>query len=628
MFGQYWNVISNLGIKEKHSELEKRRIILTNRVNLIIGAIMLTLFVIVVSISNIKEIGMGTNRLGIVAAICSLNLFLTKNGLIQLSKLSLTILVPFFILIFNLFFYGTENEFYTWYPYAAIALSVIPWLIYSAENEKIPLIISVIIIGISVLFMDNILILFAKEDLSIIPVINEFYVFYKLAQIAIYVFLNAIIIYILGINRVYEERLKKSNKTLTDQSHEIRQQADQLLHVNTELEKLSIVASKTNNAVTILDPDGKFEWINEGFTKLYGYEFKELLEERGDSFADILEEPELKEKYFECLRSKESKTCESTIVTKSGEKVWRQTTLTPILNSSQEVQKIIAIDSDITPLKQAEEKIQLLIKEIGKQRDIAVEQRDEMTDSIKYAQRIQKALLPSNKKLETLLENYFIIDFPKSIVSGDFYWLAKKGDLIIVAVADCTGHGVSGAFMSIIGTHLLDNIVNRNNVTKPSEILKILNRKLKIALVSKDSVKTDDGMDISLITINKENYQIEYAGAMRPLILFKESELIHLKGDLIPITSDIETKQLKGFENQLIQLNEGDMIYMFSDGIVDQFGGKKGKKLFLKGFKNWLTDLYHYPVEEQKSMLTNYINNWWKDSFEQIDDILILGIKL
>jgi len=197
-----------------------------------------------------------------------------------------------------------------------------------------------------------------------------------------------------------------------------------------------------------------------------------------------------------------------------------------------------------------------------------------------------------------------------------------------VAVADCTGHGVSGAFMSIIGTHLLDSIVNRNNVTKPSEILKVLNRKLKISLISKENEQTHDGMDIAIVTINTKTQEIEFSGAMRPVVIFHKNEILHIKGDLIQITSDIEVKQNSHFRNHTLSLDKGDMIYLFTDGIVDQFGGKKGKKLYSKGFLDWLSNVYVLPIQIQENQLKDYLNDWWKNSYEQIDDILILGIRL
>lgn len=248
----------------------------------------------------------------------------------------------------------------------------------------------------------------------------------------------------------------------------------------------------------------------------------------------------------------------------------------------------------------------------------------QVTDSIKYAKRIQEAILPPIKYFQTLVPNSFILYRPKDIVSGDFYWIDKKDKFIYVAAVDCTGHGVPGAFMSIIGSNLLKDIINNTPLIHPAEILDELNIRIAQTLHS-EQTDTKDGMDMALIAINKENNTIEYAAAMNPICLVRNGVSQILEGDRFPIGK--YTDVINKFTNHQIEIQPNDTIYLFSDGYADQFGGPKGKKLYKKNFYKILEDASKWPIEHQRFILDKKFNEW-KGELEQIDDILVIGIKL
>ena len=257
---------------------------------------------------------------------------------------------------------------------------------------------------------------------------------------------------------------------------------------------------------------------------------------------------------------------------------------------------------------------------------IIKEKTNEITDSIHYALRIQKATLPHRSDIWAELNNSFVLFKPKDIVSGDFYWFAKKRDTLFLAALDCTGHGVPGAFMSIIGSERLNDAVQ--NEDNPSKILSLLNIGIKTSLrQSENNESTRDGMDIALCSIDLNTNIINYAGANRPLwIIRKGAEVIEeIKGTKTAIGG--LTESLQYFETHTIQLEKGDSFYLFTDGYADQDGGEKGKKLMTKKFKQILLDIKDKPMRTQQTHLEAYFENW-RGKREQLDDILILGVRI
>ncbi len=252
-------------------------------------------------------------------------------------------------------------------------------------------------------------------------------------------------------------------------------------------------------------------------------------------------------------------------------------------------------------------------------------QNEQITQSIHYASRIQNAMLPQKELLDEVLPENMIFFQPRDIVSGDFYWFRKFENRVFLAAVDCTGHGVPGAFMSMLGISFLDNIVRKNNNIKPNEILETLRRKIKRTLnqTGKEYENTD-GMDISLCVLDTDSNTIQFAGAHNPLYLVRNNELHIYKADKQPV--GIFFREID-FTNNEINVQKGDCIYLFSDGYIDQFGGENNKRFKSKNFNDLLLAVHQKPMEEQKNILKETINNW-KRNFNQTDDILVMGWRV
>lgn len=257
--------------------------------------------------------------------------------------------------------------------------------------------------------------------------------------------------------------------------------------------------------------------------------------------------------------------------------------------------------------------------------DIIREKNEDITASIEYASKIQEALLPT-KENEQLFRDSFFLLMPKDIVSGDFIWYSEMGDKVVFAAADCTGHGVPGAFMSMIGHSFLNQIVIERQVLQPSLILDALREKVIVALSQQrgeDARK--DGMDIAICVLDRRTRKLEFAGANNPLYYVKEGEIIEVKGDKQPV-GYMPERELP-FTNHTVQLLEGDAMYIFSDGYADQFGGPKGKKFKYKQMRDLLHQNYDAEMSEQKQVLIRSFYEW-KGDLEQIDDICIIGVRV
>ncbi|MCC6691164.1 MAG: tetratricopeptide repeat protein [Bacteroidia bacterium] len=266
-------------------------------------------------------------------------------------------------------------------------------------------------------------------------------------------------------------------------------------------------------------------------------------------------------------------------------------------------------------------------REIENQKLIVENQNKEITDSINYARQIQQAILPSEMLISKSLPNHFILYKPKAIVSGDFYFFSEKKDKLFIAVVDCTGHGVPGAFMSMIGNNLLTQIINEKEVSDPSEILNQLHRAVRHVLQQDvENAGNRDGMDISLIALHKNLKTLEFAGANRPLYLIRNGKLVETKGDKSPI-GGMQFELQRKFSLNKIELEKNDSIYLFSDGYADQFGGEKGRKFMVKNLQKSLLEINGLPFNKQRDKLDSIIENW-KGNLEQIDDILVIGIQV
>ncbi len=382
-----------------------------------------------------------------------------------------------------------------------------------------------------------------------------------------------------------------------------------------ELEKLSIVASETNNAVMIANANGEINWLNKGFERLYDTNLVAITNSGEINVKKLSSNSDIEQIFNTAVTTKTSINYIGQIYNDKTKNQWIQTTLTPIYKNG-EIDKVVFIDSDITQLKEAEE-------QITKQRNLLEIKNNHITQSIDYASKLQQAILPSNESLSNAFNNYFIYFKPKDIVSGDFYWLKKVDEFTtLFAVADCTGHGVPGAFMTIFAHNLLEQITNNNNNANPAQILNQLTIKLNESL-NKGNEKITDGMELTLCAYNKQLNKITMSGAFNCLYHIRNGELTEIKGDAIimgkPNATDLYT-------NKEIDILKNDSIYLFTDGYPDQKGGDNGKKFFYKPFKNMFIDNANLPMHLQQNVIDETMQKW-KQAYSQIDDMCVMGIK-
>jgi len=267
-------------------------------------------------------------------------------------------------------------------------------------------------------------------------------------------------------------------------------------------------------------------------------------------------------------------------------------------------------------------------REVEKQRQELAIKNKSITSSIQYAEKIQKALLPSDFMFKKLLPDSFILFKPKDIVSGDFYWITERNNKVFVSAVDCTGHGVPGAFMSLIGFKILENIIKVQGIEKPSEILNILSMGIENTFHGdEEDYLLKDGMDLAFCAFDRDKKQLEYAGAFNPLYLIRDNKLIETRADRFSVGLKHELNKQNEYTNHSVSIKKDDMIYLFSDGYPDQFGGPNGKKFMYRRFRHLLLTIHKLPLQEQKDFLEKSIEDWRGEDYNQIDDILVIGIR-
>lgn len=452
-----------------------------------------------------------------------------------------------------------------------------------------------------------------KKELGVLTNVIELQ---RYALILFSLLLGIIIILAIWIFRNFR-KMKSQNIILEQQKNEIVAQSVELEKANSELEKLSIVASKTNNAVSILNKDGDFDWVNSGFTKLYGYTLQLLKNELDINISKSILYKGIADVFNKVVNEKQSFSFEHESKSRNNILMWIHSSITPIMDYDNSVKKVILIDTDISEIKQAEQQIALQNKSIK--------------NSILYASRIQKATLPATRVLLSYLPDSFVLYLPRDIVSGDFYWSYKIEGKIFFSAADCTGHGVPGAFMSMLGITLLNEIVTKLDYESliPSIILDNLREKLIHALrQSEQGHSTSDGIDLALCLVEPEKNKLSYSGAQNELIHIRGDKLTDYMADEMPI--GVSAKQIYNpFTNTEIDYEKGDLIYMFSDGYVDQFGGpgKRRRKFMISRLRDLFMEIKEKSADEQKDiLLQSHLE--WKGKNKQIDDILIMGVRL
>jgi len=300
--------------------------------------------------------------------------------------------------------------------------------------------------------------------------------------------------------------------------------------------------------------------------------------------------------------------------------------------------KIFGTMQDITDLHHTEQSLRELTEqlehrveertaELSHANNLLAKKNLEMTDSLHYAKMIQQALLSDLTSFRQAFPSSFVLWMPKDIVSGDFYWHHHVDDISYVAAVDCTGHGVPGALMSAIGHQLLDRIVIENQHNEPEDILRQLDNGIVSALRQQEGQRMQDGMDIALCRIDRKSHQVCFAGAFRPLFLWHNGEVSEIESTRAAIGSTLISRSSKVFFQTSFTCQEGDVVYLTSDGFYSQFGGDQGKKMMKRHFKEMLSKLGHLPLKEQKFQLKEQLKAW-QGKEEQVDDVLVIGIKL
>ncbi len=379
------------------------------------------------------------------------------------------------------------------------------------------------------------------------------------------------------------------------------------------------ILEQLNTLILVVNELGRIEYVSPSSMRLLGYEPQALL---GEGWWDLTRKNRherfvSKTEVLSLLRTRKAfqpLSFERALTASDGSLKWILWNV-----SYNEDRTLIGIGHDITARKQVE--FQLLEKNRELQR-----KNTETLQSIQYAKRIQDAVIQDPDVLKKYFADAFILYKPRDVVSGDFYWFYKKGNKVFVAAVDCTGHGVPGAILSVIANGLIRDAVLKSGLEDPGDILRFIDRELDKVLSKDDgSLAMADGMDISLAVVDTGTQTVSFAGAFRPLLLLRNSEITEYKGSRYPIGQ--YENVVKQFDTTEIPIQSGDRIYLFSDGYVDQFGGEKEKKLNRRGFYELLLSAQSMDMEEQKSFLDYALNNW-KQDIEQTDDILVMGIEI
>ncbi|MFW5851045.1 MAG: SpoIIE family protein phosphatase [Bacteroidota bacterium] len=382
---------------------------------------------------------------------------------------------------------------------------------------------------------------------------------------------------------------------------------------NEELEILSIVAKKTENAIMIMNAQGDVIWINDYFTNIYGYTLEQFVCSRGANIMQTSFNSHIETYLSLCVSHKKAVEYNALNVTYSGKEVWTQTTLSPILDEHKTIKYLVAIDSDISKVKDAERRI--------------TEKNEEIVQSMEYASRIQRAAFPSIDSIHAALRESFIFWKPLDIVSGDFYWVKQNEFVTIIVLGDCTGHGVPGALLSMLGCSFLEDIIQNYQHENAADVLhqlQLLFEKRFRHIVMGEEVY--DGMDVGICVYKHDTGTLHFAGANQDLICCSNTGLLQIKGDRMCVGGQHEPNYT--FTNQSFRVSEDQSWYLFSDGFSSQFGGERGKKYMKKRLVQTFENMQSIPMSRQKAFLKHELAEWMGDTYEQVDDVLVLGFKL
>lgn len=377
-----------------------------------------------------------------------------------------------------------------------------------------------------------------------------------------------------------------------------------------------LILEKLNTLVVVLNSDANIKFVSNSAQNILGYRPAHLM---GNNWWEntrfsSAEGQQIKEKIMRLFKnnSNELYHFEHLLKTQNGQKKWFRWNV-----SYLDAEHLIGIGMDITEKKLKEKEIETKNLQLA-------EQHKEITDSIRYAKRIQNNILQSPEYINTIFPRHFVLYKPKDIVSGDFYFFHEDDLHKYVIAVDCTGHGVPGALMSMIANSIIKEVLLNKKVRSASEALYQLDKELYASINSYGHEPSVDGMDAAVALIHKKTGRMHYSGAFRSALIVRNKSIIELKANKYPLGfySDVN----KVFEEQVLLLQEEDELFLYSDGYADQFGGEHNKKFNKRNFKDLLHAVAQMPIGEQQGFLEYSINNW-KQQTEQTDDILVLGIK-
>jgi serine phosphatase RsbU (regulator of sigma subunit) len=401
---------------------------------------------------------------------------------------------------------------------------------------------------------------------------------------------------------------------------------------NRELERrnMALVAAKTSSGVLFLDAQRRVVWLNPGLTGILSWSLEDLQgQDPFDRFICPQTPPELIERLNRGWAEVDSFAFEGPFQDKFGNALWLEFSFSPVLSPStqllgEELLNYVVLVNDISDRKAKEAAI-LKLNEALQQKN------EDILDSIRYAQRIQFALLPNLDELFWAYPDSFVLYRPKDIVSGDFYWYRFVGPYLYVAAIDCTGHGVPGAFMSVLGNSILNELLGDGSTPEPAQLIQELDRRVEATLRREHGTNeaVNDGMDLALVRIDRLNQHLDFAGANRPLVVLRQGQLHELRGDAFSIGFQVllTDQSAKQFTGHTWSLEAGDRIVLFTDGISDQFGGDRAKKWGKKNFYAALEAQVNASGPEMKWSLETALDRW-RGSLAQTDDVLVICLGI
>ncbi len=423
------------------------------------------------------------------------------------------------------------------------------------------------------------------------------------------------------VNFYTDRKAKRKQKLLEEKTINLQKTNNEYEKSQAQLQTMSVALTNTENSVVILDNSGNLIWGNKGFTKLYGYKFEDYIKDSA-YYKDTIRQKESIHYFTQVYEKVESVSFSLPHTNSSGQEIWTQSTLTPVVDKNGKLIQVVAVDTDISTLKSAE-------NEITKQRNEIELKNKDLTKSIEYASTIQTALMPSQAQLHKIFSQSFLLILPKDIVSGDFFWIDEKFGRKYLAHCDCAGHGVPGAFLSMMGKVFLDEILQNLKVEHtPSDIIRMLNDKIFESINGlHNKVGGIDGMDMGLCMINSRNTMLHFAGAYRPLYLVRDGELTIINSDKRSVGNTDPDDDFQWEDNQ-VMIYENDFLLMCSDGYADQFGQESGKKMGRRKFANLIIEASKIENTEdiQKFFLDSLTQ--WRGSQEQIDDVSLSGFRI